>query len=795
MEAPPIRRNATNRYVGQMPASVEWGQRQVDPFPTSVVLVGGYTMLQSAKDGSIDGVARSGLYDCDTRVLSRYVLTLNGHTPDLLTSTIIDACRWTATLRLPRAGGTPEGPRLPQDAFEITVVRRLGFGLLEELEIINHSMVASAIELALDLDGDFVEIVDLEAARQKRGSTRRHFNEAERVWQVDHHDTHEGNHIHRGLRARIVGLDGDIAVAGGERGLVALAELAPRARVGLSIAFESLIDRRWRSPLDLGARPVIEHERDRARRRFSDTRAHVGPRGSVAVDAFEQAAEDLFSLRLWELDPPAMCSGASDAEPGTAPAAWIPAAGVPLYSGVFGRDILTAGWQASMATTDIARGALLVCARTQGARDDAFLDEEPGRMIHEMRRGPLSELGVIPQARYYGSQTTPAMFMVALTELWHWTGDTELLRAHKDTALRAFEWAERYGDLDGDGLLEYRRRTSFGPKNQGWKDSDEAIRYPDGRQVENPIATIEENAFHCVALERMAELLVALDEDTRADEFLAKAQAMKRRWHQAFWMPQHGAYAMALDSEKGQVGSIGSNVGHALGTGIVPDDYARAVVDRLLAPDMFSGWGVRTLSSLHPSYDPLAYHLGTVWPVENATFALGCKRYGFDDDAETIATALLLAASHFRDCRLPEVISGHSRAERTTPTVYPGSCSPQAWSASAAIQLVQILLGIYAFAPLHLLALVRPRLPAWLPSITVRNIRVGGARVSLRFERDKLGSAHHVVLEQHGTLHVVTAAPPNGGGSRGIAEALKSFAIEHAPGRRARALRIAFGGD
>jgi glycogen debranching enzyme len=758
----------------------------VDPFPTSVVLVSGLTMFQCAMDGSVDevgGAGRAGLYDCDTRVLSHYRLTVDGRAPDLLTSAVVDASRWTATLRVPRSGGTPDGPLLPQDAIELTIVRRVGLGMLEEIEVCNHSAVAATMQLALALDGDFVEVIDLESARHARGARRRQWSDDERTWLASYDDTHEGRRVHRAVRARVLHADVACAVSGSEHGLRVSIALPARGVAQLRLAFESLVDGRWRSPLDLGARALDDNTRDRARRRFQRTRAHAHPVGNIAVDAFEQAAEDLFSLRLWELD--------SEQD------VWIPAAGVPLYSGIFGRDILTAGWQASLVTTDIARGALLTCARTQGTRDDAFLDEEPGRMIHEMRRGPLSELGVIPQARYYGSQTTPAMFVVALTELWHWTGDLEVLRHYKDTALRAFAWAERYGDLDGDGLLEYRRRTSFGPKNQGWKDSDEAIRYPDGAQVANPIATIEENAFHCVALERMAELLVALDEDGLADEYVDKARAMKERWHRAFWMPEIRAYAMALDADKQQVASIGSNVGHALGTGIVPAEHARDIVDRLLAPDMFSGWGVRTLSSDHPSYNPLAYHLGTVWPVENATFALGCKRYGFDEEAERLVTALLEAASHFRDCRLPEVISGHARTERATPTVYPGACSPQAWSASAAIQLVQVLLGLYPFAALRVLALVRPRLPAWLPVLTLENVRVGDAVVSLRFERDRNGDAHHEILEQSGTLRVMHAAPPNDSGPRttaaAAAETLRSFAVEHAPGRRARALRMALG--
>ena len=225
-------------------------------------------------------------------------------------------------------------------------------------------------------------------------------------------------------------------------------------------------------------------------------------------------------------------------------------------------------------------------------------------------------------------------------------------------------------------------------------------------------------------------MLVALEEDDLAETFLERARDLQDRWHAAFWLPDERFYAMGLGPDKQPIRSIGSNPGHALGTGIVPTSVAPDVVRRLFEPDLFSGWGVRTLSSAHPSYNPFAYHLGTVWPVEQATFALGMKRYGFDAEAERLVTAQVRAASHFRGSRLPEAISGHGSDERPLPVAYPEANVPQAWSASATIQNAQILLGLYPFAPLNLLALVRPRLPAWLPTVTLRNLRVGDARVS-----------------------------------------------------------------
>jgi glycogen debranching enzyme len=468
---------------------------------------------------------------------------------------------------------------------------------------------------------------------------------------------------------------------------------------------------------------------------------------------------------------------------------------VPTYTGVFGRDSLTAALQGALIGPEMLRGALARIADTQSHDDSAWHDREPGKMVHEMRRGPLSELELLPHRAYYGTQTTSAMFVVTLSEYWHWTGDTSALLRHRDAAIRALEWARLYGDRDHDGFLEYQRRSPCGLKNHGWKDSDEAIRYPDGRIVDNPISTIEEQAFYWLALRRMAEILVALGEDARADEFAERAHRLRTRWHEAFWIPEERFYAVALDRHKQRVGSITSNPGHALAAGLVPTAHASQCVARLMAPDMFSGWGIRTLSRNHPSYNPLAYHLGTVWPVENATFALGFKRYGFDAQLDRLITGIFDAVEHFRSYRLPEALGGHGREETPVPTVYPQSNAPQAWSASAMVLLVQTLLGIYPFAPARILALVRPRLPEWLPAVTIRNIRVGDATVSIRFERGRNGFATFDVIDKRGLMFIVEMPPPQDVDPSGQSwdEAVRTWLLERVPGRLASALRLALG--
>ncbi len=785
-----------------------WGPgTELNPHGSLDIVHQGYTVLVTRRDGMVTGAGREGLWDYDTRILSRHRILLAGESPGYISSGTPEAERWTAHLAVPRRGGTAAGPMLPQDTLELVVARRVGPGMEERIVVCNHSMTAVEAELELELAADFTDLQEAGAPRRQLGHIERRWSPEAAELVFDYRAERDGHTLHRALRVRVVSSDSPADST--DRGFRFNLKLPARGRWSAVLGYHSLVDGVWREPLPetvdrehaadraspralnraskraAGHEPATEPdrtprtERDRVRAWWRERRARVVTSQPIVEGAFNQAAEDLFALRNWEYDE--------------APDVWFPMAGVPTYTGIFGRDVLTASWQGALLGPDMLRGALSIVAKTQAETDSAFHDREPGKMIHEIRRGPLSELGIIPQRGYYGTQTTPAMFVLALSEYWHWTGDDALLRRHLDAALRAFEWAERYGDRDGDGFLEYIRRSPKGLKNHAWKDSDEAIRYPNGSLVENPIATVEEQAYHYVALVRMAEILVALDEEEGAEAFVERARLLRERWERAFWVEEDGYYAMALDPQKRQVRSIGSNPGHALGAGLVPREKARRVADRLMAPDLFSGWGVRTLSAEHPSYNPLGYHLGTVWPVENATFALGFKRYGLDDHVERLVTGLLGAAAHFHKLRLPELLAGHDRTESSIPTAYPGSNSPQAWSAGATVQLVQILLGLYPFAPARTLLLVRPRLPAWLDEITVSNIRVGDACITLRFHREKDGRASHEVVERDGTLLVHETAPPDAIDEGGLLERLEQWALEHAPGRLARAARLALG--
>jgi glycogen debranching enzyme len=406
------------------------------------------------------------------------------------------------------------------------------------------------------------------------------------------------------------------------------------------------------------------------------------------------------------------------------------------------------------------RGTLAELARLQGTEVNDWRDEQPGRMLHQAESGPLAMLNVHPLARYYGSITTSGFYPVVVSELWHWTGDKDLVRPFVGPALRALQWLDEHADVDRDGFYEYRTCSEQGLRNQGWKDSDDAIVHEDGSQADVPIATCEEQAFVHVAKLHMSELLWWLDEKDEARRLYREATELKQRFNHVFWMEDEGFFAMGLDRDKRHIRSIGSNAGHCLAAGIVDEALVRRTADRLFEQDMFSGWGIRTLSARHPAYNPYSYHRGSVWPVEHGSFAVGMVRYGLHDYIERLCRAQFEAAALFDFYRLPELFSGHHRdVEHPFPAQYPNANSPQAWSASAVWCLLQAMLGLYPYAPMNLL-LVDPHLPVWLPEVALHNLHVGDASVDLRFYRTRRGESDYEVLDKRGRLHVVRQPSP-----------------------------------
>ncbi|MGH7529764.1 MAG: glycogen debranching N-terminal domain-containing protein [Gemmatimonadales bacterium] len=444
-----------------------------------------------------------------------------------------------------------------------------------------------------------------------------------------------------------------------------------------------------------------------------------------------------------------------------APDEWLaPQAGVPLYPALFGRDAITAGWQAAPLDRGMQLDATLTrVGRLQGRTYDLWRDEQPGRIIQQVRQGPLARLHRTPHGRYYGDFASPLMFVIGLAHLYAWDGRRATLARHWDTARRIMEWAATDGDPDRDGYLEYLTRSPDGAKHQGWKDSGDAVVYEDGRPVPTPVGTCELQGYWFVAQQLMAVLswITGAREDARA--FWRSAAELKERFNRDWWIAADASLALALDPDKRPIHAPSSNMGQCLATGLVTDAHMPALVGRLFAPDLFSGWGIRTLSSDHRSHNPIGYHLGSGWPVENATIVFGLRRFGFEVRALELARALFDLATLYPGTRVPECVGGYARGDWPSPGAYPRANPLQLWNTSGYVMLMQAILGLQPVAPLDLLV-VDPALPTWLPEVVVHDLRLAGAMASLRFWRDARGHSHVEVLHRRGTLHVLKQPPP-----------------------------------
>ncbi|MGH7501760.1 MAG: glycogen debranching N-terminal domain-containing protein [Longimicrobiales bacterium] len=435
-------------------------------------------------------------------------------------------------------------------------------------------------------------------------------------------------------------------------------------------------------------------------------------------------------------------------------------AGMPAYPALFGRDAITAGWQAAMLDRGASLDAALVrLGRLQSNRFDDWHDEQPGRIPYQVRLGPLARLDINPFGAYYADFASPLMFVVGLAHLYAWTGEKSHIARHWDTARRILDWARTCGDADGDGYLEYMTRSPAGTKNQGWKDSGDAIVYDDGSPVPSPIATCEIQGYWYAAQQLMAVLCWIMEDREDGAAYRSAAAELKKRFNRDWWVDEQRCIGLALDPEKNLVRAVTSNAAHCLTAGIVDDEHLPPLVGRLFSPDVFSGWGIRTLSTQHVAYDPISYHRGSVWAVENATLVFGLRRFGFDARAADLTRALFDLAALYPDYRIPETISGHARTDLRLPAAYPRANTPQLWNASGFTLLLHSMLGLQPVAPLELL-IVDPMLPSWLPEIVLHGLRLGGATATLRFWRDAAGNSHADVLHRQGTFHLIRQPPP-----------------------------------
>jgi glycogen debranching enzyme len=425
------------------------------------------------------------------------------------------------------------------------------------------------------------------------------------------------------------------------------------------------------------------------------------------------------------------------------------AAGVPWFVTLFGRDSILSALQTLAFDGPIATQTLRLLAGFQGTEVDPWRDEQPGKIPHELRVGELARRGAIPYTPYYGSVDATPLFLILLTEQARWSGDLSLFHELRENVDRALTWIDEYGDVDGDGYVEYRSDTEHGLVNQGWNDSGDAIVNGDGSLARPPIALVEVQGYVYAAKLGIAELCERAGDPDRAARLRAEAARLRERFNRDFWLEDRGFFALALQGDKRPAAVLSSNPGHALWTGITDEEKSRRSVVALACDEMFSGWGIRTLASSERRFNPVGYHLGTVWPHDNSIMAAGFRRYGADEAALRVFEGIRGAASHFAHFRLPEVFAGYPSDDFERPVSYPVACHPQAWAAGTIPFLLQTLLGLQPRGFDHALHVVRPILPHRVNTLELRGVQVGGGRADLRFHRHDHG-ADVEILEADG---------------------------------------------
>lgn len=678
---------------------------------SNLTLIDGKTFLSTNQSGDImpPGAPDVGLFQNDTRFLSRLELRVGGHNTGLLSSSTEQT--FMSQIELTTGRGTLRDTyEIPENTIHIRREQLLSSDILYDyltFENFNFHELDLTIELAYE--ADYVDVFQVRgAARQEMGQYYK---------PLAHRDSLI--FCYRG-RDEVV------------RETVIHFSPQPEHIENAAARWKLKLPPFKRFQLQTSITPLIEARRSRAGR--SDFGQSLRLRREAVSKWESQSTQFESSNRIFD-QMIKTCVGDFHALQIPDGKEHVIGAGVPWFATMFGRDSIIAAFQSLLLNPQLACETLRVLARYQGKEKNDWLDEEPGKILHECREGEMTRAGEMPFGPYYGSVDATPLWLVLLSEAFNWTADEQLVKDMLPHAHRALEWIDQHGDLDGDGFIEYLRRSPKGLANQGWKDSWDANVHRDSQLARHPIALCEVQGYVYEAKYRMASLMRSFGDIRTADKLKKEAAEMARRFEKAYWMPERGFYAMALDGDKRQLQVISSNPGHLLFTRMLPLERARMVTQRLLQPDMFSGWGLRTMSHDERVFNPLSYHRGSVWPHDNSIAAHGMSLYEFREPALQIFTGLFQAAINFRDYRLPELFCGIQRGEHDRPVQYPVSCWPQAWASGAAFLLLTSVLGVRPSAHRKELNVMNPTLPEWLDYLHIRNLRIGGSRVSLDFTR------------------------------------------------------------
>lgn len=709
--------------------------------PHRVTANHGATFLVAGADGAIARDQEgSGLYHSDTRFVSRYQMELDG--VPLRPLSYSQPAFWRARWELIGAARGEVAPgQQPPATVTVTVDRSLSPGRMHEVITVRQwGGTRAHLLLTIALESDFADLFEVRTQRWQRRAISTSWDYRRGLETAYRRDDFVRRHRIR-FHPRVVGA----SYANGALRFPIDLEAGKEWRVCLQ---HDLIDH-------VGARPALipcpgedaaSPGRESPRQRRWLARA---PRLRSAdrrlAEAYLRSLHDFSSLRLDEFD-----LGAD---------LWMPAAGLPWFVALFGRDSLLAAHQALIVDYRLALATLRRLGELQAAELDPFRDAQPGKIPHELRRGEWARFGTVPHSPYYGTADATPLFLLLLGSLWRWVGDATALRSLEGTARRCLDWVDRFGDLDADGLQEYERQRPDNYRNQGWRDAEDGVLDERGHLPPLPLGTCEMQGYVFAAKLACSGLFEAWGDRPTATRLQAEAEALRRRFRDRFWDLEAGELALALDGSKRRVMTATSNPGHCLWTGIIPPGEADPVVRRLMAPDLFSGWGLRTLSSQHPAFDPHSYQRGSVWPHDTVIAADGMIRHGHAEASWQLLDGILAAAAAFDGFQLPELFSGLTRADGDVPVPYPHANRPQAWASGCIFHALRAILGLHPDLPAGRIY-VHPRLPPWCPELSLQGIRVGQGHLSVSARRRRDGSIQITSRVSGVGAEVVESDPP-----------------------------------
>ena len=733
------------------------GQTQMAPWRTlitavhphpSVKINHGATFLVTDQQGAIPHGSEGeyGLYDSDTRFVSRHELRLNGKRPDSVASVRLSFrhARWHMVAdSIAGPGGDMREARVA-----LTLDRLISLHQMHE-DITLHTYTRTSVTVLLEvaLESDFADLFEV---RYRSWQRRADLN----TWWVGPaslESRYQNDDFVRRCLVRALTTAGGMTYANGA--LRIPADLVPGQEWKICLQYdlltsdEQIPEMAASCVFEAGDGDPLRHTRS-----WRQSVSQIEPTDIRLQFACERAIEDFAALRLHEQDTSRRARAGRTSNEDR----WMPAAGLPWFMALFGRDSLIASIQAMVAQPAVAMGTLENLARWQSDVDDPDRDAEPGKIPHELRVGEWAHFGIVPHRPYYGTADATPLYLLLLAENFRWSGDADALGDFRGAAERALEWVDRHGDRDGDGFQEYAPRSPRGYRNQSWRDAHDGVLDDGGAFPELPIATSEMQAYVYGAKTRIAPLFEAWGDHATAARLRSEAAELRRRFIDSFWLDDVGELAFLLDGNKKPVRTVVSNSGHSLWMGILDEERGRAAGRRLMQPDMFTGWGLRLLSDRHPSYDPHSYQRGSVWPHDSVIAAAGLRRYGMAEEAWTILDGLLGAVMCFEDIQMPELFAGLPKSEFAVPVPYRMANVPQAWAAGSVLHMVRILLGLEPDVPSGRIYL-EPGLPVWCARLELRKLRLGRHEVRLVVERKPDG--RHVVDGDVDGLEVVRGVP------------------------------------